>query len=128
MKLFFSAKDGGPESKVYGFWLIESKRFGSIALLRFENGSREAYHNHAFESVSWLLKGWLQEEHFYYGGVEHHYASLCPIRTFRTTFHKVTSVGRSYVLTFRGPWAKTWFEQTSDGLETLSWGRVILDA
>lgn len=127
MKLLFSAKDGGLESKVYGFWLVESKKFGSIALLRFENGSREAYHSHAFESVSWLLKGWLQEEHLS-GEVEQHYAGFRPIRTHRGTFHKVTSVGTSWILTFRGPWSKTWLEFTPSGMSELVWGRKVVDA
>ena len=34
----------------------------SIALLKFEGISREAYHTHAFGAISWLLKGMLVEE------------------------------------------------------------------
>ena len=33
----------------------------SIALLVFEDGSREAYHEHAFNCVSWVLSGHLSE-------------------------------------------------------------------
>mgnify|MGYP001575993171 CR=1 FL=1 len=57
MKLFYYGKDGGPESHVWGFWLIEAKSLFSIVLLRFENGTREAYHSHAFNSLSWVLRG-----------------------------------------------------------------------
>ena len=55
MKLCYVGKDGGPESTVWGFWLIEIKKLFSVALLCFENGSREAFHTHAFNSVSWVL-------------------------------------------------------------------------
>ena len=61
MKFLFKAKDGGPESKVTGYWLIESKRWFSIALLRFDEGSREAFHTHAFNAISWVLWGELLE-------------------------------------------------------------------
>ena len=42
MKILNIAKDGGPESNVTGYWLVESKRFFSIVLLKFDKGSREA--------------------------------------------------------------------------------------
>ena len=48
MKLFKYMKDGGPESTVWGYFLIEIKSLFTIVLLHFKNGSREAYHNHAF--------------------------------------------------------------------------------
>lgn len=109
MRLMYWGKDGGPESTVWGFWPIEIKGLFSVALLRFEDGSRDAYHNHAFNSVSWLIKGELHED--YLDGKGRPYLpSLRPIITRRHTFHKVSSVGRSYVLTFRGPWTRTWME------------------
>jgi len=54
-------KDGGPDSTVTGYWLIESKKWFSIVLLKFEGKSREAFHTHAFNAISWLLKGKLIE-------------------------------------------------------------------
>jgi len=47
MRLFQKAKDGGPESPVDGYFLIEIKSLFSIALLKFNNGGRENYHTHA---------------------------------------------------------------------------------
>jgi hypothetical protein len=96
---------------VTAYWLIEWKSLFSVALLCFENGSRDAFHSHAFHSISWLLWGCLGEA--YVGtpnSVWFYYPSFTPIITKRSTFHKVTSIGRSWVLTFRGPWAKTWDE------------------
>ena len=123
MLLFYHGKDGGDESKVWGWWLIEIKALFSIALLRFENGSREAYHSHTFDSVSWVLKGRLEENH-YRGGQDIHTRSLRPVITRRSTTHKVVSVGRTWVLTFRGPWASEWKEYIPGrGLVTLTHGR-----
>lgn len=116
MKLFSYGKDGGPESTVTGFWLIESKSLFSIALLRFSNGSRSSYHSHAFNSLSWLLKGHLIELHHNwfprnrFSKKNFYSPSLKPINTYRSTFHKVYSEGTSWVFTIRGPWSKTWQE------------------
>lgn len=121
MKFCYFGKDGGPDSTVWGFWPIEIKSLFSVALLCFENGSREAYHSHAFNSVSWVLSGGLEEDvlvqwkSLAVGDLEagytlHHVPSLKPVVTKRDTLHKVSSVGRSWVLTFRGPWANQWKE------------------
>jgi hypothetical protein len=109
LKLFHFGKDGGHDSTVWGFWLIEIKSLFSVALLVFEDGSRDAFHSHAFNSVSWVLRGALAEWHLA-GQVNTHRGSLKPVVTKRNTFHKVVSHGRTYVLTFRGPWAQTWRE------------------
>lgn len=102
-------KDGGPESRVWGYFLLEIKSMFSVVLLRFMNGTRDAYHSHAFNSVSWVLSGRLREQHFD-GTVEIHWPSLRPVLTYRDTVHKVSSRGDSWVLSFRGPWTNHWFE------------------
>ena len=112
MKIFRKGKDGGSESRVWGYWLIEIKSLFSVALLRFEDGSREAYHTHAFNSISWVLRGGLFE-HFLDkpdAWPTVHKAGFKPIITRRDDFHKVSSVGRTWVLTFRGPWNRQWKE------------------
>src|SRR5690348_10763974 len=108
-KFFRICKDGGPESNVSGLFIIESKRLFSIVLLRFADGSREAYHNHAFNAVSWLLRGKLVEYPIE-GGRTAHRPSLKPIITPRKMFHMVRSDGVSWVLSFRGPWRSWWNE------------------
>ncbi len=127
MKLFYKGKDGGAESTVTGWWLIEAKGLFSIALLKFEGKSREAYHSHAFNSISWLLSGELQENHLD-GDFLVHGPSLMPIITRRRTIHKVNSVGTSWVMTFRGPWTQTWneFRPLEDRWVTLTNGRLEL--
>lgn len=108
MKFFKCAKDGGPESTVTGYWLFEIKRFASVALLRFDDGSRDVYHSHAFASLNWVLKGCVLEHT--QADVRPHRPSFWPILTRRSTFHKVVSDGTTWVLSLRGPWSKRWLE------------------
>lgn len=124
MRFLFYGKDGGYESTVWGYWLVEIKSLFSIVLLRFEQGSREAYHNHAFNCFSWVLKGELVEMHLD-GPVEFHAASYRPFITRRSTFHKVVPNRRTWVLSFRGPWADSWKEYipSEDRIVTLTDGR-----
>lgn len=134
MKFCTLVKDGGEESHVWAYVLIEIKWLFSIMLLRFEDGSRDAFHSHAFNCVSWVLRGRLTEHHLpefhrgvYLSRVTPHEPSWRPVLTYRSTFHRVVSTGRTWVLTFRGPWAKTWEEFIPNGLRgrfvTLTHGR-----
>jgi len=125
MKLFFKGKDGGQESTVWGYWLIEAKKLFSVVLLNFRGKSREAYHTHAFNSVSWLLNGWLFEQtHAPLGGYLHT-PSWRPIITKRSTFHKVDASDNAWVLSFRGPWVDAWQEwlPNESRYRTLTHGR-----
>lgn len=129
MKLLSWGKDGGQESTVWGLF-FEIKWLFSIVLLRFENGTRDAYHNHAFSCVSWVLKGKLIENHLGSPLPDVHTPSLRPVITRRYTFHKVESVGRTWVISFRGPWAKRWteYDPKTNKFVTLTHGRKIVDA
>jgi hypothetical protein len=129
MKLLRKAKDGGPDSTVTGYWLIEWKRLFSIVLLRFDNGSRDAYHDHAFNAVSWVLSGTLIE---YVSRLQSladirlYRPSIRPVLTSRETMHKVVSRGTTWVLSFRGPWRDTWNEVTPEGTRSLTHGRRVI--
>lgn len=124
MNLFFKAKDGGKESTVTGYWLIESKSLFSVVLLKFEGESRDAFHTHAFNAFSWILKGGMTE-YFMDGKVRQLVPSWKPFVTSKEDFHKVSSIGTSWALTFRGPWDKQWKEHTSkDGTYSLKSGRI----
>lgn len=126
MKLLSKSKDGGEESTVYAYWLIEIKCLFSIVLLKFEGESREAYHSHAFNSISWLLRGKLTE-YFTNDTYIEYYPSIFPIITKRETFHKVSSSNNSYVLSLRGKWKNSWKESTiKDGTYNLTHGRKRL--
>lgn len=113
MKFHWGSNDGGPESHVrmYG---LESKEHGSLLVLKFLDGSREAYHSHAFSAVSWLLSGFLVEEVSYRDQMpfdECYEPSIKPIVTPRERFHKVSSMGTSWVLSLRSAWVPFWVDR-----------------
>jgi hypothetical protein len=124
LKLFKLMKDGGERSHVWGFFLMEAKRVASVVLLIFKDGSREAYHTHAFNALSWVLWGNLTE-HLISGETVQYLPSFKPIYTPRNRFHKVESHGTTIALTFRGPWINRWKEYTEDKEHiNLTHGRV----
>ncbi len=128
MKILTVRKDGGGLSRVWGFFLIEVKSLFTIALLLFKDGSREAYHSHAFNAVSWCIKGMLLE-HNLDGSITRYTPSWRPIYTPRKRFHKVVSYGNTYVITFRGPWVDTWKEYLPDlkKFVKLTHGRKVVE-
>ncbi len=135
-KFFFKSKDGGPDSNVTGYWLIESKRFFSVVLLRFDAGSREAFHDHAFNAWSLVLGGLLKEVSIltrYRTGEKVQVTNfLRPgmfVKTARERLHKVYGMDdHTWVLSLRGPWKPTWIEyfDKEDRTVTLTNGRKII--
>lgn len=129
MKLFHKSKDGGPDSNVTGYWLIEWKKAFSVVLLRFDAGTREAYHNHAFNAISWILKGELLEEVKYPKPEQVTLLpSILPVVTPRNRCHKVKGTAKvTWAISFRGPWVDHWNEYFNSGLKTtLTNGRHIV--
>lgn len=128
MKLFHHAKDGGEGSNVDGYWLIEAKGLFSIVLLRFRAGSREAYHTHAFNAVSWIIRGRMLE-FILDGETVELKPSIRPLYTPRDRFHKVYGVAKNtWAISFRGPWVNTWkeFLPKVQKYITLTHGREII--
>lgn len=128
MKFLWGSKDGGPESNVR-MWGFESKMFGSALVLCFGKGSREAYHTHAFNAISWVLTGGLKEEIHPVRGFFFYFPSFKPIFTSRDTFHKVHGLDyKNWVLTFRGPWRARWREYLpkTNKYQTLTHGREVV--
>lgn len=124
MKFLQKAPDGGKNSGVTGFFIVEIKSLFSIVILKFNEGTREAYHSHAFNAVTFWLKGHVKEHlregvvrEFKAGGVKY---------TDRDTFHKVEAIVPTYALSFRGPWVNTWQELRHGKLFTLTHGRKIV--
>ena len=121
MKFFSKAPDGGKDSGVTGFFIIEIKPLFSIVLLKFNKGTREAFHNHAFNAITLWLHGEVIEHHrsgrqdFFCGGMWKY--------TSRTTFHKVEALENTWAISFRGPWIDTWNEFRNNSLVTLTHGR-----
>ncbi len=125
MKFLSKAKDGGPKSTVTGYWLLELKKLFSIVLLKFEDGSRDEYHDHAFNSWNWILKGEVVEEFTHPSLNQTLKARLRPYKTQRTRMHRVRSKGTTWVFSIRGPWADQWREYDPKTKEfvTLTHGR-----
>jgi predicted metal-dependent enzyme (double-stranded beta helix superfamily) len=127
MKWLEWCKDGGPDSNVSGLFVVEIKSLFSIVLLKFANGSREAFHEHAFNALSWVLRGKLVEDNTNWV-VNTYTPSLLPIFTKRSTFHRVVSIGDTWVISLRGPWRKQWREYipATRELLTLTNGRTVV--
>lgn len=131
MRLFEKTKDGGSKSPVDVYFLIENKKLFSIALLRFDEGSRENFHNHAFKAWTWFLFGDLIEEKY---EPPHNYftiykRSLFPKVTEKDNLHKVHAQKTSWCFTIRGPWLDKWqeYNEKDDKTITLTHGRKIVN-
>lgn len=137
MKFFSKAKDGGPESPVDGYFLIEIKSLFSIVLLHFNPGTREAFHSHAFNAVTLWLRGKVTEE----ARPEDKRGVLAPYvetanwqsgqvkYTPRELMHRiVTPKSGAWALSFRGPWSNTWqeYKPATGETITLTHGRKIV--
>jgi len=108
-RIFYVKSDGGKDSGVKAYFLIEWKVLFSIGILHFKKGTREAFHNHAFNALTWWLKGSVTE--ILINGTEKEFkASIIPKYTSRDCFHKVKAHEDTYALTFRSHWNDTWKE------------------
>lgn len=127
MKLLRYGKDGGPKSTVWGFWFIEIKPLFSIVLLCFEKGSREVFHSHAFNALTWWIRGDV-EEYLIDGTVRVWAPSFKPKYTPRSCFHKVYAIRRTWAISIRGPWQDKWFERNpiTNTTVTLTHGRKVV--
>lgn len=125
MKLFRKAKDGGPKSTVTGYWLIEWKSLFSVVLLRFDHGSRDDYHDHAFNSLNWVIRGRVREQ-MLDQSVSDYSPSFIPVLTKRETFHRVVSKGTTWVFSLRGPWKEDWheYDPKKGKFSTFTHGRI----
>lgn len=129
IKLLTKCKDGGPESPVDAYFLIEWKGVFSVALLKFNKGRREAYHTHAFHALTWFLFGELEEQQFGRSSKKYKRGFL-PKVTKRDNLHRVKAYKNSWCITLRGPWRDTWTEycETSNKLTTLTHGRIVMES
>lgn len=125
MKLFQKASDGGKDSGVTAWFLIEWKPVFSVALLRFSRGTREAFHTHAFNALTLWLKGKVRERHLNGEAYIWHPGDFK--YTSRKDFHQVEGItDATWALTIRGPWLDFWREFRDNNLVTLTHGRKIV--
>ena len=123
MLLFKKKYDGGPDSGVTGYWLIEIKWLFSIVLLRFNPNSRENFHSHAFNAITIWLKGGVVEETI---NPDNNKRNVKPYEagnlkyTPRNNVHKIHCKQTAWALSIRGPWTKTWIEYNAEKEETIT--------
>jgi hypothetical protein len=126
MKFFSKAPDGGADSGVTGYFLVEVKSLFSVVLLRFSKGTREAYHSHAFSAFTVWLKGSILEHDVNGAKPPKFFGSGHWKYTPREKFHKVEALETSWALSFRGPWSDTWQEHKDGKFVTLTHGRQVV--
>lgn len=127
MRLFQKAKDGGPESPVDGYFLIEIKKLFSVVLLRFNPGTRETFHSHAFNAVTLWLRGQVTERFAGPYWEEKTWKAGQAKVTRRTDMHRIiTPDTGAWALSFRGPWRDTWQEYKAGQVTTLTNGRKVV--
>lgn len=133
MKFFRTATDGGADSHVTGFFFCEIKPLFSAVLLHFRNGTREAFHSHAFNAITWVLRGKFEEHRITdvnapgVTQVKTFVPSFKPKVTLRDNTHKVFSIGDTWALSLRGPWVDKWKEYKGGKFVTLTHGRKVVD-
>lgn len=125
-RFFYKKPDGGKDSGVTGYFLIEWKWLFSIGILKFNKGTREAFHNHAFNAVTFWISGDVEEIMIDGDVNEFCGPSVKSKYTPRNCYHKVRAIKTTYALTFRGPWNDTWNETKDNKEITLTHGRNVL--
>ena len=134
MKLFTKCKDGGKDSPVDAYVLIEIKGLFSIMFLKFNKGRREAYHTHAFNAWTWFIKGSMVEQRIDTTVISsstrknRYKRSWLPKVTLRDNLHRVVAHQTSWCFTLRGAWDDTWTEYLDETKEylTLTHGRKVV--
>lgn len=121
MRFLEKSHDGGKDSGVTGYFLVEIKPLFSIVLLKFSKGTREAYHNHAFNAITLWLKGNVKEHMLDGRTLEWNGGNIK--YTPRENFHKVEALTDTWALCFRGPWLDRWNENIKGKNITLTHGR-----
>lgn len=123
MKFFTKVKDGGKKSNVDAYFLFEIKGLFSVALLKFNFGTRENYHSHAFHAATWFIGGDLQEHRLDPKDrsvvCTPYKRSLLPKITKRDNLHRVVANKDSWCFTIRGKWSDYWTEYNEEEDKTL---------
>lgn len=132
LTLFKKSHDGGKDSGVTGYWLIEWKSVFSIVLLNFKPNNRENFHDHAFNALTWWVKGCAKEICYnpvkFYTEYNLWFPSFIPKFTPRSNVHKIIVDKSVWAISIRGPWKKEWHEynKKENKLITLTNGRKVV--
>lgn len=85
--------------------------------MKFNKGTREAYHKHVFDALTWWLWGSVIEHVFNENNEDNNKVEkinwcpwILPKYTPCDNLHKIEALETSYAISFRGPWKDTWYE------------------
>lgn len=131
MRFLSKRCDGGSNSGVDGYWVVEIKSLFSIVLLKFNPNNRENFHSHAFNAITFWLKGRVIEERINLETKQKtftKYSSGDIKYTPIENTHKVHCTKSAWALCFRGPWKNSWVEynEVDDKVINLTHGRRVL--
>ncbi len=110
------------------FTIIEIKYLGGIIVNIFNTSNQDRFHSHAFNALSWMIRGHYYEDVIVDGNL----LKLKKIERSRfiprNYIHKITkSSPNAMSITFEGPWESTWNEYFDNGrIKTYSWGRKVI--
>lgn len=124
MRFLEKVKDGGTDSNVDAYVLIEIKSAFSIMLLKFNKGCRQAFHTHAFDAFTMMLSGDMIEEFPDMKGRPYKRGKWK--YTPKGLLHRVRAFKDSWAFTVRGPWDDTWTELERNIETTFTHGRKVL--
>lgn len=125
MKLFRKSHDGGKDSGVTGYFIVELKSFFSIVILRFSKGTRDAYHSHAFNAFTFWLKGSIKEHDPLLPKPEIYKTGQFKY-TPRNKMHMVEAMETTWAISIRGPWKESWYELKNGKIIELTHGRNVV--
>jgi len=125
-RFFLKKSDGGKDSGVYSILFFEWKPVCSFGFLRFSKGTRRNFHSHAFNAITFWLKGKVEEE-TWQGETKTFIPSFRPKITKRDKIHRVKGIETTWAWTMRGAWSDQWSEIDKDGNKIiLTHGRKVL--
>lgn len=126
-RFFLKKSDGGKDSGVNSYLFFEWKPVCSFGFLKFNKGTRDSFHSHAFTGITWWLKGKVEEE-TWQGETKTFIPSFKPKITKRDKIHRVKGVETTWAITFRNNWQDQWFEIDKDGNKIiLTHGRKVVE-
>jgi hypothetical protein len=110
------------------FTFFECKYFGGVILNIFNTNNQDRFHSHAFHSISFMLRGFYNEDVIENGNVITKHITPCIRYIPKNYIHKITNSSKNALsITFETPWDSTWNEYFSNGrIKTHTWGREVL--
>lgn len=109
------------------FTLVELKFIGGIILNIFNTTTQDRFHTHAFPALSFMLKGFYNENILHPNGKIEKRKIIPGIRYIPTYCnHQILDSSRNAIsITIMGPWGYSWSETNAEKLNTriYTWGR-----